>query len=597
MSSRHKDREHKSSRFDRDHGSRSHRDKDSRESSHRKRKEERESESGSKKKRKHDQEDDANEDTKASVQTMVSTDQIKAMMSQAKAHITQRKQDLHIKTSNELYSDAMDKAKKAAELQARIQQTWKLPQMATLANTVKLPPSAANGAPSSKPTPLILDEHGRTVDASTGEVVEMKTAYVPTLKANIRAKRREQFKTAIEKPPDEISDSKYFDPRVSITSASRQKRGFKFHEKGKFETQAQKLRTKAQLERLQHEISLSAKKTGIASAAKLASVMPKKELAEGETPAVEWWDSFIMSTENYEEFCKIDESTPEATLVKYESINSYIEHPTQLKPPAESDKPLVVPVMLTKQERKKLRRQNRAETQKDQTEKIRLGLIAPPEPKVKMANLMRVLGTDAVQDPTKMEAHVRAQMAKRQKAHEETNAARKLTPQQKKEKKAKKLQEDTSNGVQVAVYSVTDLRDPAKKFKIETNAKQLYMTGLVVIFKDCNCIAVEGGPKQQKKFKRLMLHRIKWGEKSKRGKQVEDEEGDSDDDTSQAKSNKHCQLVWEGEVTQRAFTDVRFKACPTEAFAREQFKRHNVEHYWNLAYSNSILQASGQDIA
>lgn len=34
---------------------------------------------------------------------------------------------------------------------------------------------------------------------------------------------------------------------------------------------------------------------------------------------------------------------------------------------------------------------------------------------VKMANLMRVLGTEAVQDPTKVEAHVRAQMAKRQK--------------------------------------------------------------------------------------------------------------------------------------------------------------------------------------
>ena len=34
---------------------------------------------------------------------------------------------------------------------------------------------------------------------------------------------------------------------------------------------------------------------------------------------------------------------------------------------------------------------------------------------VRMANLMRVLGTEAVQDPTKIEAHVRAQMAKRQK--------------------------------------------------------------------------------------------------------------------------------------------------------------------------------------
>lgn len=40
-----------------------------------------------------------------------------------------------------------------------------------------------------------------------------------------------------------------------------------------------------------------------------------------------------------------------------------------------------VPVYLTKKERKKLRRQNRQENQKEVTEKIRLGLMPPPEPK------------------------------------------------------------------------------------------------------------------------------------------------------------------------------------------------------------------------
>ena len=44
-----------------------------------------------------------------------------------------------------------------------------------------------------------------------------------------------------------------------------------------------------------------------------------------------------------------------------------------------------------------------------------------------------------------------------------------------------------------SVYSVADLRNPAHKFKIETNAKQLYMTGMIVVFKDCNCVVVEGG--------------------------------------------------------------------------------------------------------
>ena len=48
--------------------------------------------------------------------------------------------------------------------------------------------------------------------------------------------------------------------------------------------------------------------------------------------------------------------------------------------PAETVK---IAVMLTKKERKKLRRQNRTEAQKEEQEKIRLGLMPPPEPKGK----------------------------------------------------------------------------------------------------------------------------------------------------------------------------------------------------------------------
>ena len=63
--------------------------------------------------------------------------------------------------------------------------------------------------------------------------------------------------------------------------------------------------------------------------------------------------------------------------------------------------------------------------------------------------MMRVLDSAAVADPTKVERHVREQMAKRQKKHEQDNLARKLTDEQKREKKIKKLQEDTSLGVKV----------------------------------------------------------------------------------------------------------------------------------------------------
>ena len=68
--------------------------------------------------------------------------------------------------------------------------------------------------------------------------------------------------------------------------------------------------------------------------------------------------------------------------------------------------------------------------------------------------MMRVLDSAAVADPTKVERHVREQMAKRQKKHEQDNLARKLTDEQKREKKIKKLQEDTSMGVKVSHQSL-----------------------------------------------------------------------------------------------------------------------------------------------
>jgi len=51
-------------------------------------------------------------------------------------------------------------------------------------------------------------------------------------------------------------------------------------------------------------------------------------------------------------------------------------------------------------------------------------------------------------------------------------------------------------------FRIKDLSNPSKKYKIETNSKQLFMTGCVILCKDCNVVIVEGGPKQQKKYKR-----------------------------------------------------------------------------------------------
>ncbi|KAL6489094.1 hypothetical protein MHYP_G00028350 [Metynnis hypsauchen] len=491
-------------------------------------------------------------------------------------------------------NDAIEKARKAAELQAKIQSTLAMKPgiLGTLTNTgphnlvalanlhaMGIAPPKVEAREITKPTPLILDELGRTVDAS-GKEVEL-THRMPTLKANIRAVKREQFRQQLkEKPSDDLESTSFFDPRMSVPPPQRPRKGFKFHERGRFEKIAQRIRTKTQLERLQMEIAQAAKKTGIQASTKLALIAPKKELGEGEVPSIEWWDSYILPSN-----LEISAETVFDGL-ELHGVTNLVEHPAQMAPPVDPDQPVTLGVYLTKKEQKKLRRQTRREAQKEVQEKVRLGLMPPPEPKVRISNLMRVLGTEAVQDPTKVEAHVRAQMAKRQKAHEEANAARKLTAEQRKEKKVKKLREDLNQGVHITVYRIRNLYNPAKKFKVEANARELYLTGTVVLHKDVNIVVVEGGPKSQKKFKRLMLNRIKWDEPSSKR-----EDPDGSDEEGLKKHNK-CTLVWEGTAKERSFGDMKFKQCPTENMAREHFKKHGTEHYWDLALSQSILEST-----
>ncbi|CAK1587991.1 unnamed protein product [Parnassius mnemosyne] len=495
-----------------------------------------------------------------------------------------------------LTHEELEKQRKIAELQARIQR--KLAGGAL----------AAAGAAGSGPAPLILDREGRTVDTS-GKQVQL-THVVPTLKANIRALRREEFRAQLASGASSVGagagaggtagGASWLDERVASKPPQRARRPLRFHEPGKFRQLAERLRMKAQLEKLQNEISQIARKTGISSATKLA-LLASDTPDSDRVPDIEWWDSVILmtpeereekrkrgkpSSDSRTDIQRVDDCNVGADDIvdnlNEDAITNLVEHPQQLRPPTEPLKPTYMPVFLTKKEMKKLRRQSRREAWKEEQEKVRLGLEAPPEPKLRISNLMRALGTEAVQDPTAIEAKVREQIAKRQKTHLEANKARALTKEQKREKIDRKIREDTSMAVHVAVYRVKDLFECASaKFKVEVNARQLHMTGCVVLHRGCCLVVVEGGPRQHQKYKRLMLHRIKWEEDT-----VKDAEG--------AEVPNSCQLVWEGVAKQRAFGEIKFKVMPTEKQAREHFQKHGVEHYWDLAYSRAVLGAGDQ---
>lgn len=65
-----------------------------------------------------------------------------------------------------------------------------------------------------RPTPLILDAEGRTVDAA-GRAIQLSQRQ-PTLKANIRAQKRAQFKQIVQEKPKEKVEaaSPFYDHRM-----------------------------------------------------------------------------------------------------------------------------------------------------------------------------------------------------------------------------------------------------------------------------------------------------------------------------------------------------------------------------------------------
>lgn len=128
-----------------------------------------------------------------------------------------------------------DKARKIAQLQAQIKNKLSTGILSNVVIQIPVVPD--------KPTPLILDEEGRTVD-KTGKAVQL-THVAPTLKANIRAKKREQFRMQLtDKVSDEASEPNYFDNRISLKPSTRTKRTLRFHEPGKFQQLAERLRMK-----------------------------------------------------------------------------------------------------------------------------------------------------------------------------------------------------------------------------------------------------------------------------------------------------------------------------------------------------------------
>ena len=310
----------------------------------------------------------------------------------------------------------------------------------------------------------------------------------------------------------------------------------------------------------------------------------------------------------------LEEKCYQAASSQNARTHNLIQHPVPIKPPNAPTGPPVQPTLhLTKKEMKRQRKLRRAEKQRELQDMQAAGLIPPPEPRLTLSNFMRVLGDQAVMDPSQMEQKVAEQIQARKIKHERMNEERKLSKEQRKEKRARKLAEDTTQGVSVALFLVKDMSHRYHRTKVDLNAQQNGITGgvLEVDQPKLALVIAEGGPKAIKRYTRLMTVRMKWrgenffgddGEEEEEEDQQEggeeaaatDEGGEDGAAASAApqKFNPHntCELIWTGMGSKRMFSSFVFQKCDTADVARKVLEAKGVAHFMDQV----LVHASGR---
>jgi len=392
---------------------------------------------------------------------------------------------------------------------------------------------------------------------------------------------------------DELKKNPYFDASLGAPAIARGRsaRELIFNEKGKYIAQAAALRRQQALEQMKKRIAEQSRKAG------LDEDKSEQAFVVAAPPEREWWDEGLIDGETYPDFDDDAMAAEQKLKINTEDsiVTRYIQHPVLLAPPQEKNIPAPKPMFLTKEEMKKKRRQSRQIVLKEKQAKQRLGLVPPEPPKVKKSNLMRVLGEQAVKDPTAVEQRVNREIAERQEKHEQENEDRKLTKEERHEKLQQQQEKDAAKGVYMCVFRIDNLSFGKHRYKVDNNAKQHLLTGITIMNPKLNLVVVEGGAYSINKYKKLMLQRIDWTEiapppQNAKEPHEKDEAARAwwmkpDDDKGELKdlSENRCILIWEGQVKERSFKKWSSKVCETDGDARRALERMKMENMWQTA--------------
>ncbi|GAA6018508.1 hypothetical protein JCM10207_007200 [Rhodosporidiobolus poonsookiae] len=461
------------------------------------------------------------------------------------------------------------------------------------------PTVAARGGLAMAAHPLLLEQSGPSSQSKKDRYKPMAPKF-STTKANARMpapapRPSTPVASTSDATPESLKDSAFYDARLSfgsagVTGKSHMGKGharstFSFKTPGTFVKKGEAIRAEARMEDLKRRILESSQKAGMLSDLEETA----KKVRRPPPPDVEWWDEGYLPEKSYE-------SESVEFLDRSPLISHLVQHPISIPAPQDKNQVELKPLFLTKKEMKKMRRMRRKAELQDKQDRQKMGLLPPDPPKVKISNMMRVLTQDAIADPTKVEAQVRREMVARERKHLKDNAERALTPDERWQKREDEYAKDEAKGIEAMAFKVRYLSDPSHKFKVKKNAIDLHLTGVILHNKNFCLVVVEGGPKSMRKYKQLMLNRIRWTEAAAPRENapqptVEMVDGiprptapfnaPEQDDVPESLADNYCHEIWAGQERERLFPSIRQVNVPSDSYAKEALGK--LASLWDVA--------------
>lgn len=288
-------------------------------------------------------------------------------------------------------------------------------------------------------------------------------------------------------------------------------------------------------------------------------------------PYVEWWDERYLVNPAKGDYTKksyVEEDNGGGKDGDEDEdmdiITSYVEHPVPLEAPWRRLLVVEKPIYLTKEERRKMRKNRRVLEMKDKQDRIKLGLEEVPKNKVRLKNLVNVLTNESIVNPTEVEERVRGEIEDRRLEHERMNLDRKLSKGDKHAKIEHDQQTDVLKGIHCMAFKIKRVVNGKQVFKIDMNAKQLGLNGVCCNIRGGESLIIaEGGFKSIEKYRKLLMSRIKWNE----------------DDKGGVSNGGGCELVWGGEISEFRFQKWTMYNFDDEIKVVEFLKKFKVDNY------------------